>query len=128
MKVDYEELMQYYEAARYKHPGEWKDAIEAILDAVPDIVKEHDALEEDKKNLEGQRQTAFEDGFVLGAKLVDVMLDAAFDMFGGDNLGLPKVTFVDEIEAGKTDCWNLYMDGGKEAVLAQFNKRLAMLK
>lgn len=45
MKVDYEELMQYYHAARNKTPGEWKDAIEAILDAVPRIVKEHEALE-----------------------------------------------------------------------------------
>ena len=45
MKVDYEELMQYYEAAQNKTPGEWKDAIEAILDAVPRIVKEHETLE-----------------------------------------------------------------------------------
>ena len=51
MKVDYEELMQYYEAARNKTPGEWKDAIEAILDAVPRIVKEHEALEAENSDL-----------------------------------------------------------------------------
>jgi uncharacterized protein YhaN len=51
MKVDYEELMQYYEAARNKTPGEWKDAIEAILDAVPDIVKERKAIEAENADL-----------------------------------------------------------------------------
>jgi cell division septum initiation protein DivIVA len=54
MKVDYEELMQYYEAARNKTPGEWKDAIEAILDAVPDIVKEHEQLEAENADLQAQ--------------------------------------------------------------------------
>lgn len=56
MKVDYEELMQYYEAARNKTPGEWKDAIEAILDAVPRIVKEHEALEAENADLKRELQ------------------------------------------------------------------------
>lgn len=73
-------------------------------------------------------QTAFEDGFIIGAKLVEVMIDAVFEMFGGNDLGLPEVTFDEEMEAGKTDAWNLYRDGGKEAVLAHFNKRLEALK
>lgn len=54
MKVDYEELMQYYEAARNKTPGEWEDAIEAILDAVPDIVREREELEDRVKELEAE--------------------------------------------------------------------------
>jgi cell division septum initiation protein DivIVA len=60
MKVDYEELMQYYEAARNKTPGEWKDAIEAILDAVPRIVKEHEELEAENADLRNQLKAALE--------------------------------------------------------------------
>jgi cell division septum initiation protein DivIVA len=60
MRVDYEELMQYYEAARNKTPGEWKDAIEAILDAVPRIVKEHEELEAENADLRNQLKAALE--------------------------------------------------------------------
>lgn len=41
MKVDYEELLGYYKVVRYGKPGdgEYEDAIEAILDAVPELIK-----------------------------------------------------------------------------------------
>lgn len=53
MKVDYEELLGYYKAVRYGRPGdgEYEDAIESIIDAVPDIVKEHAALEAENADL-----------------------------------------------------------------------------
>ena len=51
MKVDYEEVIQYYEAARNKTPGEWKDAIEAILDAVPELIARVRELERQKEFL-----------------------------------------------------------------------------
>lgn len=53
MKVDYEELLWYYEAVRYGSlgDGEYEDAIEAILDAVPRIVREHEALEAENADL-----------------------------------------------------------------------------
>lgn len=85
----------------------------------------HEVESEQEKLAE---QTVFEDGFIIGAKLVEAMIDAVFDLFGGNDLGLPEVTFDEEMEAGKTDAWNLYRDGGKEAVLAHFNKRLEALK
>lgn len=52
MKVNYEELMQYYEAARNKTPGEWEDAIEAILDAVPELIAQNRDLQEKVQELE----------------------------------------------------------------------------
>lgn len=71
-----------------------------------------------------KRQQAFEDGFVLGAKLIELTLEGAFKIFGGDNLGLPPITYDEEVEEGKTFCWNMYKDADKEAVLAHFQKRL----
>lgn len=53
MKVDYEELLGYYKAVRYGRPGdgEYEDAIESIIDAVPDIVKERKAIEAENAEL-----------------------------------------------------------------------------
>lgn len=48
--IDLEELEQYYYAARYKTPGEWEDATDAILDAVPELIKHIKFLE--KKRVE----------------------------------------------------------------------------
>lgn len=57
MKVDYEELLGYYEVVRYGSPGdgEYEDALNAIVDAVPDIVREHNALETRVQNLIEER-------------------------------------------------------------------------
>ena len=71
-------------------------------------------------------QQAFEDGFFCGAKMVDMMLDIIFDLSGVNNLGLPPINL--EIEGAKTFCAGLYAKGGKDAVLAHFNKKLEALK
>jgi hypothetical protein len=57
MKVDYEELMGFYKAYRYGHPGdgEYEDAAESMIDAIPDIVKEHDALQKHIREIEQQK-------------------------------------------------------------------------
>ena len=62
MKVDYEELLGYYKAVRYGRPGdgEYEDAIEAILDAVPRIVREHEALEAENADLRNQLRKTLE--------------------------------------------------------------------
>ena len=37
--TDLDELEQYYHTARHKTPGEWEDAVNAILDVVPELIK-----------------------------------------------------------------------------------------
>lgn len=48
MKINHEELITYYKAVRHGVPGdgEYEDAIEAILNAVPDLIIEHRTLQE----------------------------------------------------------------------------------
>lgn len=62
MKVDYEELMQYYEATYNGEPGdgEYEDAVDAIVCRVPFIVKEREALEAENAELKNQLREAME--------------------------------------------------------------------
>ena len=59
MKVDYEELMGFYKAFRYGRPGdgEYEDAIESMIDAVPDIVRERKEIEAENRALRERVQT-----------------------------------------------------------------------
>lgn len=52
MRLNLDELMEYHRAAVYKIDGEWEDATDAILDAVPAIIKRIRELEAEVKNLE----------------------------------------------------------------------------
>lgn len=58
LKIDYEELMQYYEVADNGEPGdgEYEDAVDAIVCRVPFIVKEHKELETENQTLQKQTQ------------------------------------------------------------------------
>lgn len=47
MRVNYEELLALYKAYTRRAAGEWEDAIEDIIYQVPDIVKDHKAMEEE---------------------------------------------------------------------------------
>ena len=61
-KVDYEELMGYYKAFRYGHPGdgEYEDAIESIVWLVPDIMKDIRKLEAENAELRRELKAAME--------------------------------------------------------------------
>ena len=57
MKVDYEELINYYNAIRHGKPGdgEYEDAIEAIINAIPELAVENQVLQKRVRELTQQR-------------------------------------------------------------------------
>lgn len=71
MKINHEELIAYYKAVRHSEPGdgEYKDAIEAILNVVPELIIEHRTLQEKVQKLAQQRN------WLINELCVDIRCD-----------------------------------------------------
>lgn len=74
MKVDYEEVTRYYEVFRHGCPGdgEYEDAVDSLLWAIPDILKDVEILENKIAGLEARLRYMTEERDMLEWELTDV--------------------------------------------------------